>query len=130
MGFEKEVKQQYIIANDKAARAHRSIAKQSAIKHPVVLEKILDTNKVAYKIELGVLEIPTHQIVGFVAADQRELLYASNFMPLSKANTEFANTWRHLYQEFLSDDGFCKPIRCYENLENSMFRMVRSESVF
>ena len=116
MGFEKEVMQQYIIANDKAARAQRSSAKQPPIKHPVVLENILDRNKVAYKIELGVLEIPTNQIVGIAAADQRELLYASNFMPLSKANTEFANTWRHLYQEFLSDDGLCKPIRCYEYL--------------
>ena len=58
MGFEKEVMQQYIIANDKAARAQRSSAKQSAIKHPVVLENILDRNKIAYKIELGVLEIP------------------------------------------------------------------------
>ena len=57
-----------------------------------------------------------NQIVGIAAADQRELLYASNFMPLSKANTEFANTWRHLYQEFLSDDGLRKPIRCYEHL--------------
>ena len=116
MGFEKEVMQQYIIANDKASRAQRSSAKQPPIKHPVVLEKILDRNKVAYKIELGVLEIPMNQIVGIAAADQRELLYASNFMPLSKANTEFANTWRHLYQEFLSDDGLCKPIRCYEYL--------------
>ena len=116
MGFEKEVMQQYIIANDKAARAQRSSAKQPPIKHPVVLEKILDRNKVAYKIELGVLEIPMNQIVGIAAADQRELLYASNFMPLSKANTEFANTWRHLYQEFLSDDGLRKPIRCYEHL--------------
>lgn len=55
MGFEKEVMQQYIIANDKASRAQRSSAKQPPIKHPVVLEKILDRNKVAYKIELGVL---------------------------------------------------------------------------
>ena len=116
MGFEKEVMQQYIIANDKAARAQRSSAKQPPIKNPVVLEKILDRNKVAYKIELGVLEIPMNQIVGIAAADQRELLYASNFMPLSKANTEFANTWRHLYQEFLSDDGLRKTIRCYEYL--------------
>ena len=100
MGFEKEVKQQYIIANDKAARAHRGSAKQFAIKHPVVLENILDRNKIAYKIELGILEIPTNQIVGIATADQRELLYASNFMPLSKGNTEFANTWRHLYRTF------------------------------
>ena len=37
-------------------------------------------------------------------------------MPLSKADTEFANTWWYLYQEFLSDDGLRKPIRCYEYL--------------
>lgn len=116
MGFEKEVKQQYIIANDKAVHPHHSSAKQSAIKHPVILENILDRNMVAYKIELGVLEIPTNQIVGIAVADQRELMYASNFMPLSKANTEFAKTWRHLYQEFPSDDGLRKPIRCYEYL--------------
>ena len=50
MGFKKEVKQQYIIANDKAARAQRGSAKQSAIKHPVVLENILDRYKIAYII--------------------------------------------------------------------------------
>ena len=116
MEFDKEVRHQFIIANDKAVRAQRSSAKQSAIKYPVVLEKIPDRNKGVYKIELGILEIPTNQIAGIVAADQRELRYVSNFMPLSKSNTEFANTQRHLYQEFLSDDGLRKPIRSYEYL--------------
>ena len=130
MRFEKEIMQQYIIANDKAARSQRSNAKQSTIKHPVVLENILDRNKIACKIELGVMEIPTNQIVGIVVADQREALYASNFMPLSRANTEFAKTWRHLYQEFLSDDDFANLSGAMSISENSMFRMERSGPVF
>ncbi len=116
MRFEKEVKQQYIIANDKAARVQRNAAKQAEVKHPVVLERILDRQKVAYKIDLGLLEIPTNQIVGFAAADQKALLYATNFMPLSGIKTEFAESWRYLYQEFLSDEGLRSPIRCYEYL--------------
>lgn len=116
MRFEKEVKQQYIIANDKAARAPRNAAKQAEVKHPVVLERILDRQKVAYEIDLGLLDIPTNQIVGFAAADQKEQLYATNFMPLSGFKTEFAETWRYLYHEFLSDEGLSSPIRCYEYL--------------
>lgn len=116
MRFEKEVRQQYMIANDKAARAQRDAEKQAEIKHPVVLEKMLDRQKVAYEIDLGTLEIPVNQIVGFAADDQKELLYASNFMPLSSAETLFAETWRHLYLEYLSDEGLRAPIRCYEYL--------------
>lgn len=116
MRFEKEVKQQYIIANDKAARAQRTGAKQSAIQYLPVLEKVLDRKKVAYKIDLGTLEIPTSQIIGFAAADQKELQYATNFMPLSDVNTEYAKNWRYLYQRFLSDERLCTPIRCYEYL--------------
>ena len=116
MRFEKEVRQQYMIANDKAARAQKDAAKQAEMKHPVVLEQILDQQKIAYKIDLGTLEIPMNQIVGFAADDQKEPLYASNFMPLPSAKTQFAETWRHLYQEYLSDEGLHAPIRCYEYL--------------
>lgn len=116
MRFEKEVKQQYIIANDKAARPQRGTAKRAEPAHPPVLEKLLDKKNAAYTIDLGVLEIPVSRIVGIASADQRELLYASNFMPLPGANTEFAEEWRRLYQEFLSDKGPLTAIRCYEYL--------------
>lgn len=116
MRFEKEVKQQYITANERALQSQRNGGKQGEPEHPAILEKILDRTKVAYQIDLGELEIPTNQIVGFAADDQKELLYASNFMPLPDGNSEFAGQWRRLYLEFLGDRGKDKSIRCYEYL--------------
>lgn len=45
--------EQYIIANDKAAREQRDSQQQNVAKHPVVLEQILDSRNVAYTMDLG-----------------------------------------------------------------------------
>lgn len=118
MRFENEARQQYIIANDKAVRAQRSNTKKDAPAHPVVLDSLFDRQLAAIKMDMGIIEIPTSKIVGLAADNQKEITYAQNFMPLASSYTEFAQSWRYLYQKCLTDQGLLNPIRCYEYLGN------------
>lgn len=116
MRFEKEVQEQYLRAYGKGTSDLRKITRQGGLTHLQALETSLDQKKVAYKIDLGVMDIPVSQIVGVMDANGKELLYTSDFMPLSSPKSPFAKEWCQVYLEYLSDKGLEKPIRCYEYL--------------
>lgn len=116
MSFEHEVQEQYLKAYGKGTSDQRKSVRQGGNANLQVLEKCLDQKQVAYKIDLGVMEIPVSQIVGIAAADGRELLYTSDFIPLSSPKSSFAKAWCQLYMEYLSDKGLMNPIRCFEYL--------------
>ena len=80
-----------------------------------VLDEILDDRMVAGRVNLGILEIPTDQIVG-TKTEGRKNAFASNFMPLFPEHTEFSSKWINLCEAHLSDEGIHDPIRCYEYL--------------
>lgn len=80
-----------------------------------VLDVILEDSMVAGRVNLGVIEIPTEQIVG-TKTDGRQNAFASNFMPLLPEKSEFATKWIHLCQDHLGDEGIRDPIRCFEYL--------------
>ena len=69
----------------------------------------------AVRVELGVMDIPTDQIVG-IADGTGKNLYAANFMPVSSANSSYASQWRKLCEEYRSDKAFLSPLYCYEYL--------------
>ena len=81
--------------------------------YPAVLDEMLDEKMVAGRAELGVVDIPTEQIVGTKTAGRR-MAFASNFMPLLDAGSEFAYKWIDLCAAHLGDEGIRDPIRCYE----------------
>ena len=116
MRFEREVQELYLKAYGKGTSNHRKNEKEGTPIHLQVLETTLDQKKVAYKIDLGVMDIPVSQIVGVLAANGTELLYTPDFLPLSSPKSAFAKEWRQVYLEYLSDKGLNTPIRCYEYL--------------
>jgi len=83
--------------------------------YPAVLDEILDEQMVAGRVDLGIIEIPTEQIVGTKTAGRRTA-FAANFMPLLDPDTEFAAKWMDLCAAHLGDEGIRDPIRCYEYL--------------
>ena len=115
MRFQTEVWERYADSQNRAKRALRkATAKGTDMKLPV-LNDILDRNKLAYTVELGIVEIPVSQIVG-IGIDTDRDLYTRNFCPLPSVQSEFAEAWTEIYKQHLTDTGLVDPIRVCEYL--------------
>lgn len=77
-----------------------------------VLDEILSYTEIVSEENLGVVEIPIEQIVGTKTAG-RTNAFASNFMPLLPADSEFAFKWCNLYDAHL-EEGIRDPVKAYE----------------
>ena len=77
-----------------------------------VLDDILRNVPVENQIPLGLVDIPLSFVVGTKTAG-RTSAFASNFMPLLDAKTEFGIKWTSLCMAHL-EEGIRDPIRCYE----------------
>ncbi len=82
--------------------------------YPQVLDDLLDGRADDSVVDLGVIEVPTEQIVGTKAAG-RTHAFSAGFMPILAAETEFASKWIHLCDAHLTE-GIREPILCYEFL--------------
>lgn len=70
--------------------------------YPPALDDILGEDKYANTMKLGIAEIPISEIAGTRAAE-RQNAFASNFMPILDADTEFALKWSHLYDSAVNE---------------------------
>lgn len=115
MGSRQEATEQY----GKALRLGQKNYKEQVLRgnypYPQVLDEILDEAMVAGRVDMGVIEIPTEQIIGTKGAGRRSA-FASNFMPLLALDSEFACKWMELCSAHLGDEGIRDPIRCFEYL--------------
>ena len=78
-----------------------------------ILDEILNDSMIAGRVDMGVIDVPSDQIVGTKTVGRRTA-FASNFMPLLPSDTEFAAKWIELCAAHLDDDGIRDPIRCFE----------------
>lgn len=85
--------------------------------NPVVLDEILPEGTPDTAQEVGLLEIPSHRIVGVKSAG-RITAFTASFNPLLDRNSEFAFKWIALCDAHLGDTGIRDPIECYEYLGN------------
>ncbi len=69
-------------------------------------------NEYGQEINLGLVEIPISTIIG-TKTKSRQNAFASNFMPILEADTEFAMKWSSLYDSAI-DEGIREQIICYE----------------
>ena len=115
MRFEKEAWERYSVVQNQAKRVVRKGAFDGKDTALPVLESVLDQNKVAGEVDLGVVDIPVNQIVG-IASDSDRDIYTSDFLPLLSIKSEFAEQWTQLFMEHLSNAGLANPIRVYEYL--------------
>lgn len=113
MRFQTEARTLYCNAYHLGKKTLNKCEQLGSDPYPVEIQSILDESMVAGTAEVGVLDIPTDQIVGVVGVTDRGL-YSSDFMPLSSAGSAFADQWCALYQHYLMDEGIRCPITCYE----------------
>lgn len=107
-----EAMQEYERANKRAQRDYRE--KLAAGRYPYlpVLDDVLQSAVVESQLPIGVTEIPLELVVGTKTAG-RTAAFSSNFMPLLRSGTEFANKWCALCAAHV-EEGIRDPIRCYE----------------
>lgn len=77
-----------------------------------VLDDILPTKGSYSEIPLGLVQIPTDQIVG-TKTEGRSNAFAGNFMPILKETSEFALKWACLSTSHV-EEGIREPIKAYE----------------
>ncbi len=115
MHFKLEARALYHDAHHLGKKIIRKSKKEGTNPYLKDLSSVLSDNMAAGKVELGVMEIPTDNIVGVFSNNDKDL-YTYDFMPLSTPNSEFADQWRQLYLHYLSDEGIGGAINCYEYL--------------
>jgi len=106
---------QYTKALKLGRRYYKDCVLRGEHPYPQVLDEILARAVTAGTINLGVIDIPTEQIVGIKSAG-RKTAFAGNFMPLLDEDSEFAHKWISLCADHLGDEGIREPIVCYEYL--------------
>lgn len=110
-----EAVEQYAAALKRGRKYYKDCALHGRYPYPQVLDEVLEGRMTAGQVDLGIIEIPTDQIVGTKAQGRRSA-FAGNFMPLIDADSEFAAKWVDLCAAHLGEEGIRDPIRCYEYL--------------
>ncbi|MBQ0066469.1 MAG: BMP family ABC transporter substrate-binding protein [Firmicutes bacterium] len=77
-----------------------------------VLDEMLPKEKVDMGKDLGLVQIPTHLIVG-TKTRGRTSIFAGNFMPLAEEKSEFSFKWENLCQSHINE-GIREPIQAWE----------------
>ena len=77
-----------------------------------VLDDILPAKGSYSEVPLGIVEIPTEQIVG-TKTNARSNAFATNFMPILDVDSEFAQKWSSLCTSHVKE-GIREPIKAYE----------------
>ena len=111
-----EAKEEYISALRQGQREYRELLAAGKPAHPAVLDDLLDDSAANVVQDIGLVEIPAERIVGTRSAG-RITTFSAGFLPLAKANSEFALKWINLCQAHI-DEGIRDAITCYEYLGN------------
>lgn len=77
-----------------------------------VLDDILPGRGAYSEVPLGLVQIPTDQIVG-TKTGGRSSAFAGNFMPILRESTEFAQKWQQLSDSHVTE-GIREPVKAYE----------------
>lgn len=114
MRFDREIQEQYQKAYALGRRQQHTDVKHNLSVYPSALDTLVAPESISYTLDLGILDIPVNLIVGIDKDSENAMQYTKDFLPLSQPNSKFAEQWRMLYNQFLSDEGLTEAVRCYE----------------
>lgn len=106
------MQQDYEKAKKIADRTYRRAVQAGQYPYlPALNYMVRDIDKYAQR-DLGVREVPIDMIAG-TRTEGRQNAFASDFMPLVEAGSEFAGKWSTLYDSVL-EEGIHDPVKIYE----------------
>lgn len=95
-----------------AQKEYRKAVSRGEYPYLPALDDMLERTNIQREENLGLVEIPLHQIVGTKTAG-RQHAFAANFMPLMSTESEFYVKWTALY-DYQEEEGVKDPIIAYE----------------
>lgn len=108
--------EQYLKALKSGQRSYRNHISKGLYPYPPSLEEILP-EYLRYNTEsLGVIQIPSEQMIGTTTSG-RKTAFAPNFMPLLPSDSEFASKWADLCRSH-EEEGIREPIKAYEYMNH------------
>lgn len=110
-----EATEEYAKALKEGQREHRECLLKRIDPNPLVLDDILDSGVSENWLDVGLVNIPIHRIVGTKTAG-RITAFTRNFRPLLEPETEFGRKWISLCADHLGETGIQNPIECFEYL--------------
>jgi len=110
-----EAVEEYAKALKEGQKEYKECLQKNLPEYPAVLDEILETDAAENCVNVGLIEIPIHRIVGTKSAG-RVAAFSPGFHPLMKADTEFATKWINLCVAHLGEEGIQDPIECFEYL--------------
>lgn len=113
----KEAVEEYGKALKEGQREYKECLQKAIRANPAVLDEILNGDSGENCVQVGLVYIPIHRIVGTKSAG-RVPAFTPSFRPLMEPETEFAAKWISLCADHLSDEGIHTPITCFEYLGN------------
>ena len=115
MRFQFEMNFRYRAAQKRAHKQMKKDEKQGNEQKLAELSSYVRENTELERVELGVMDIPTDQIIG-VAGNEGTSMYTAGFMPVASASSDYASQWRELCKDYCKDGEFLSPLHCYEYL--------------
>ena len=116
MNFKREVHELYQQAYAKAASIIERAKKNGMPVCPVDLNSLIENRMISYRLDLGIMEIPTSLIVGVAETSEKSALYTKELLPVSAPKSEFADQWRDICLHYSSGEGLPGFVHCYEYL--------------
>ncbi len=105
--------EEYEKAHRMGLKDFRNKVSKGAYPYLQVLDEMLSSyTDVSAEINIGLVDIPIDQIVGTKTAGRKNA-FASNYMPLLDAGSEFAVKWVRLYNSHI-EEGIREPVKVYE----------------
>ncbi|MGN0494784.1 MAG: BMP family ABC transporter substrate-binding protein [Lachnospiraceae bacterium] len=104
----------YIKAQKMGIKAFKEKTSHGEYPYLPVLDEILSMADTEGEVNLGVMNIPLHLVVGTSTAGRTQA-FASNFMPLLDYGSEFSAKWSHLVDAQI-EEGIHDAIKVYEYL--------------
>lgn len=102
----------YITALKQGKQCYQSALIRGEYPYLPALDDILSYTEIVSTVDLGLIDIPLHKVVGTKTAG-RSNAFANNFMPLLPDDSEFGMKWISLYKHQV-EDGIQDPIVAYE----------------
>ena len=113
----KEAVEEYAKALKEGQKEYKECIQKALDPNPAVLDEILSPEAADTCVNVGLVNVPIHRIVGTKTAG-RVSAFTPTFRPLLESDTEFAAKWISLCADHLGDEGIREPIQCFEYLGN------------
>ena len=103
----------YVKAQKLGEKRYQAALSKNEYPYLPVLDELITNSDIAGEVNLGLQHISLDRVVG-TATKGRTTAFASNFMPILDANSEFGNKWSSLCDSHI-EEGIHAPIKVYVN---------------